>query len=333
MKAVIPVAGIGSRLRPHTHTQPKALVPVAGKPILSHIVDPLIEVGIKDFLFIVGYMGNKVEEFISSYYAESNVKVDFILQEPREGTAHALWLAKEKFRNEKEVLIALGDTIIDIDLEKLLSSEFSVLGVKKVDIPGNFGIAEINKEGFIERLVEKPKIPKSNMALIGIYKISNPEELAQAVEHIVEAQIKTLGEYQLTDALMHMINNGEKMTTLSVDNWFDCGRKESLLEANAILMSRPEFKSSELDLHKTILVPPVSIGKNCKISNSIIGPNVAIGDNTKISYSIIKNTIVGSFSELQSAVLHNSIIGSDTTMKGLSHSLNIGDNTEINFTS
>lgn len=332
MKAVIPVAGMGSRLRPHTHTQPKALVPVAGKAILAHILDPLIKAGIKEFVFIIGYMGNKIEEYINERYESRGIKVEFVVQEPREGTAHALWLAKEKFENEDEILITLGDIIININMEKFLATESSVLGVKKVEVPGNFGIAELDDKGFITKLVEKPKIPKSNLALIGIYKLANPKLFVKSVEYIIDNQQKNLGEYQLTDALMHMIENGEKITTQAVDNWFDCGKKESLLEANAILMNRREFKSTNHEFHKTILVPPVSIGKNCKISNSIIGPNVALGDNATVSYSIVKNTIIGSFSEIQSAVLHNSIIGNDTSLKGLSHSLNIGDNTEINFT-
>lgn len=332
MKAVIPVAGMGSRLRPHTHTQPKALVPVAGKAILAHILDPLIKAGIEEFVFIIGYMGNKIEEYINERYTSKGIKLEFVVQEPREGTAHALWLAREKFDGEDEILITLGDIIININLEKFLATESSIVGVKKVEIPGNFGIAELDDSGFITKLIEKPKIPKSNLALIGIYKLAHPQKFVESIEYIINNKIKNLGEYQLTDALMHMIENGEKIITQSVDNWFDCGKKESLLEANAILMNRREFKSSNHEFHKTILVPPVSIGKNCKISNSIIGPNVALGDNATISYSIVKNTIIGSFSELQSAVLHNSIIGNDTTLKGLSHSLNIGDNTEINFT-
>jgi len=332
MKVVIPVAGMGSRLRPHTHTQPKALVPVAGKAILAHIVDPLISVGIKDFIFIIGYMGNKIEEFINSKYGAAGINVEFVVQEPREGTGHAIWLAKDKLKGEKEILITLGDIIIDIDMKELLKSKSSVLGVKKVDVPGNFGIAEINSEGLITNLVEKPKIPKSNLALIGIYKISNTKLFTESLAYIINNQIKNLGEYQLTDVLMNMINSGEKIYTQLVDNWFDCGRKETLLEANAILMNRPEFKSSDAkQFHKTILVPPVSIGENCQISNSIIGPNAALGDNATVSYSIVKNTIIGSFSEIQSTVLHNSIIGNDTSLKGLSLSLNIGDNTDINF--
>jgi glucose-1-phosphate thymidylyltransferase len=334
MKVLIPVAGIGTNLRPHTHTQPKALVPVAGKPILAHIIDNLIEGGIKDFVFIIGYLGSKIQSFIHSNYEDKKITVNFVIQQPREGIGHAVFTARHYIKDEKEVLIMLGDTILDLDLKKFIASENSILGIMKVDNPGDFGVAEINKNGFVKKLVEKPKIPKSNLALVGIYKIHNPLLLIDAIEHIITNNIKTLGEYQLTEALMQMVNKGEKMLTMTVDNWYDCGKKDSLLAANAILLGRPEFKrNTQYKFPKTIIIPPVSIGHNCKISNSILGPNVAIGENTILSYAIVKDTIVGSFSELNSVVLNNSIIGNDTSLKGLSQSLNIGDNTEINFSS
>ncbi|CAN5205062.1 sugar phosphate nucleotidyltransferase [soil metagenome] len=334
MKVIIPVAGIGSKLRPHTHTQPKALVPVAGKPILGHIIDNLIDGGIKDFILIIGYLGSKIQSFIYSNYENNGVNINFVIQQPREGIGHAVYSARNYLNDEKEVLIMLGDTILDLDLKRFIASEASILGVMKVDNPGDFGVAELNKNGYVKKLVEKPKIPKSNLALVGIYKINKPPLLIDSIEYIIKNNLKNLGEYQLTEALMQMVNKGEKMVTMTVDNWYDCGKKDSLLAANAILLGRPEFKKTiPYKFSKTIIIPPVSIGQNCKISNSLIGPNVAIGENTILSYAIVKDTIVGSFSELQSVVLNNSIIGNDTSLKGLSQSLNIGDNTEINFSS
>lgn len=333
MKAIIPVAGVGTRLRPHTHTQPKALVPVAGKAILLHIVDMLIENKVKDFVFIVGYLGSKIRKFILSHYKDSNLSIEFVVQEPREGIGHALYLARETYRHEENILIVLGDTIAQLDLDKFLSCEHSVLAVSKVDTPGHFGIAELNGKGFIKKLIEKPKIPKSNLALVGFYKISKPDLLIQALEHIIDNNIKTLGEYHLTDALMHMIEKGSLIRTMPVDNWFDCGKSQSLLDANAILLGRQNNKKEPAETFpNTIIIPPVSIGSNCHITNSIIGPNVAIGDDTTLTYSIIENTIVGSYSELKNVLLNNSIIGNDTRLWGLSQRLNIGDNTEINFT-
>lgn len=332
MKAIIPVAGVGTRLRPHTHTQPKALVPVAGKAILLHIVDMLIENDVKDFVFIVGYLGDKIKKFILSHYQEQGLNIEFVVQEPREGIGHALYIARETYRNEQNVLIILGDTIVQLNLSEFMESKHSALGVRKVSTPGQFGIAEVNAKGFIRKVVEKPKIPKSNLALVGFYKISDPPKLIEALEHIIENQMKTLGEYQLTDALMYMIQEGHLMKTMPVDTWFDCGKRESLLDANAILLSR-QYKEtpSQKKYPNTIIIPPVSIGKNCKITNSIIGPNVAIGEETVVTYSIVEDTIVGSFSELKNVMLNHSLIGNDTRLLGLSQRLNIGDNTEINF--
>ena len=333
MKAIIPVAGIGSKLRPHTHTQPKAMMPVAGKPILVHIMDTLIAGGVKDFVLVIGHLGDKIESYISSAYAKHKIHVTFIVQEPREGIGHALWSARKELKSKSEILIMLGDTILDLEIDQFLKSKHTIIGTKKVDTPGNFGVAEIDDHGWITKLVEKPKIPKSNHALVGIYKITNPRLLLEAVEYIVDNKIITLGEYQLTDALMFMLEKGEKMKAYPVDKWYDCGKKDSLLEANAILLTSPEFtKISQYKFQNTILIPPVSISANCEISDSIIGPNVAIAENTVVTNAIIQNTIIGSFSKIEMVVLKDSVIGSDTGLRGLSQSLNIGDNTEIDFT-
>ena len=330
MKAIIPVAGIGSKLRPHTHTQPKALVPVAGKPILGHIVDALVKAGISDFVFITGYLGDKIEAYIRSAYKD--LRVSFVTQEPREGVGHAVLLAKHEVKREKEILIMLGDTIINSDLKKFLQHSETLLGVKKVEKPGLFGVVETDRETHVVRLTEKPKIPKSNLALVGIYKISEPTRLIEALEYLVKNSVKNHGEYQLTDALMHMIEQGVPMKTAEVENWYDCGRKESLLEANAILLNKPEFKTVEREeFPDTVIIPPVSIGKNCRISSSVIGPFVAVGDHSCINKSVLENTIIGSYSELENVVLERSVIGNDASLKGLSQSFNIGDSTEINL--
>jgi glucose-1-phosphate thymidylyltransferase len=330
MKAIIPVAGIGSRLRPHTHTQPKALVPVAGKPILSHIVDNLIEAGVKDFIFVVGYLGDKVEEYIRVRYP--SIHAEFILQEPREGTGHAVWLCRDKIKEGDDLLIALGDTVFDIDLKTVLSQPHSSVGVKKVDDPRSFGVAELDSDGFISRLVEKPPIPRSNLALVGLYRIKESRLLLEALGENIKNNLRTYGEYHLTDGIQNMLGRKARVKTFAVENWYDCGSKESLLETNAILLKKiqPELRN-DFHFENTIIIPPVIISGNCTISNSIIGPNVSIGENSTVNYSILKDAIIGSFSELKNAVLHHSVIGSDATLHGLSQSLNIGDNTEIDF--
>jgi glucose-1-phosphate thymidylyltransferase len=330
MKAIIPVAGIGSMLRPHTHTVPKTLVPVAGKPILAHIVDELYEkANIDSFVFVIGYLGDKIESYIKEHYP--NLKTEFVVQEPREGLGQAIWLTKDKIVNEDKIIIVLGDTIANVDFKKIIDTPNSVLGVKKVDTPGAFGVAEVNENGKITKLIEKPKIPKSNLALVGIYKIDTVKKLVEALDYNISNNIKTNNEFHLTDALMKLIEANETFTVSHVDNWYDCGKKETLLEANAILLNRNIDKLNTPQFPNTIIVPPVSIGNNCKLINSIIGPNVAIGDNSTISYSIVKDSIIGSYSEICNAALHHTIIGNDASLKGMSQSLNLGDNTEINF--
>ncbi|MFD2514160.1 sugar phosphate nucleotidyltransferase [Pontibacter locisalis] len=331
MKAIIPVAGVGSKLRPHTHTQPKSLVPVADNTILGHIIEKLLEAGIDDFVFIIGYLGEKVERYVRQKYPAINA--EFVVQEPREGLGHALWIARHTYEHDDSVLIMLGDAIVDVDLKAVIAAPTSVLGVKKVAKPSLFGVTEVGNDEYVVKVVEKPKIPKSNFALVGLYKILNPKKLIASLEHIIVEDQRTQGEYHLTDALMHMIKSGEKMVPWNVDHWFDCGRKDTLLQANATLLARPKFRDRDYSkmCPGCIIIPPVSIGQDCTITNSIIGPNVAIGDNTTLTSCILSNSIIGSFSELRYAVMEDSIIGSDASFKGFSHSLNIGDSTEINF--
>jgi len=327
MKAIIPVAGVGSRLRPHTHTQPKALIPVAGKPILAHIVDGLIEWGVADFVFIIGYMGDKVEKYIQTYYP--NINSYFVLQPNGKGTGHALWLSRDLMSSDEQILIVLGDTIFKANKEAILNTPNTVIGVKKVDDPREFGVAELDDDGYVKRVVEKPRIPKSNLALIGVYKIGNVDLFKKALNDLLEKD-KNVGEYHLTDALMYMIDNGDKVQTVTVESWFDCGKKDILLDTNAILLKLGNFEKPKDDqTENSILVPPVFLGKGVIIRNSIIGPNVSIGEDCDISYSIIKNSIIGHESTISEVNLVQSVIGNDSVLSGASLSLNLGDSTEI----
>jgi glucose-1-phosphate thymidylyltransferase len=324
MKAIIPVAGIGTRLRPHTHTQPKALIPIAGKPILAHITENLIGAGILDFVFVIGYLGDKIEQYILQNYPQINAQ--FVIQTTGKGVGHAIWLAKDCIHVNEEILIVFGDTIVDADLQTICASKGNYLGVKKVDDPRLFGVAEIDKDGNITRVVEKPDIPKSNMALVGVYKIENSRMLLKFLNNNLAQKLTTHGEYTLTDAIMQMINKGITFHSFNVSNWFDCGKKEILLETNSLLLKRLNYDTSEYIFENTIVIPPVFIGVGCKISNSIIGPNVSIGENAILNYATIKESIIGPY-----AILHRSLIGNDALLKGMSQSLNIGDSTEINF--
>lgn len=329
MKAIIPVAGAGTKLRPHTYTQPKALIPLAGKTILSINVDQLHEAGITEFVFIVGYLGEKIQDYIKEKYPQ--LTCHFIFQNDRKGTAHAVGLTKAIIGND-DVFIALGDTICEYNLQEMLDSDCSMLGVKKVDDPRNFGVAEIGDDGYISRVVEKPFMPKSNMALVGLYRIKNSPLLFNCLERIIKEEIKSHDEYNLTDALECMIQGGAKFKPFKVENWFDCGKKESLLQSNSILLKKFGGTISQSNkFENTIFIPPVSIAEECDIKNSIIGPNVAVGENTIIHSSIIKSSIIGSFSKLYDVMLDDSLIGNDTEIIGETRSLNIGDNTEINL--
>lgn len=330
MKAIIPVAGVGTRLRPHTYSQPKPLIPVAGKPILGYIIDRLIKAGFDEFIFVIGYLGEKIEAFVKDSYPD--LKTHFVVQNTREGLGHAIWLTRNLFGEGEEVFIALGDTIFEADIEGVLAMPTSALGLKKVDDPRGFGVAEVDADNFITKLVEKPMIPKSNLALVGLYNIREGKMLFDALGYNISAQIKTQGEYHLTDGLMKMIEAGVRFAGFKIQNWYDCGRKDILLETNAILLKKSGFASSHVPkFENTVIIDPVSIAPGCNISNSIIGPNVTLGENASVHYAIIRNSIIGNFAQIDDVSLLNSVVGSDTLIKGLSQSLNIGDNTEIDL--
>jgi len=330
MKAIIPVAGAGTRLRPHTYTQPKALIPVAGKPILGFIIEQLMEVGCNEFVFVVGYLGDKIRDFVGAKYP--GINAHYTVQEQREGLGHAIWLAKDFIGDNEEILIVLGDTIVEADLSKVVKSPHSALGVKKVPDPWKFGVAEFGEGDIITGVVEKPKFPKSNMALVGVYKIRETRELFDELTRLVKAEERRHAEIHLTDALMNMITKGVKFTGFKVDNWYDCGKMEILLETNAKLLKKFGYASTELPLYEnTVIINPVSIAKGARITNSIVGPDVTIGEDTEIKYSVISDSIIGDFAKLDHVILQHSLIGSDTNIKGLSQSLNIGDNTEIDL--
>ncbi|HLA52505.1 MAG TPA: sugar phosphate nucleotidyltransferase [Flavitalea sp.] len=329
MKAIIPVAGAGTKLRPHTYTQPKALIPLAGKTILSIIVDQLKEAGINDFIFIIGYLGDKIKDYVKEKYPGLNTH--FVNQTERQGIGHAIRLTKE-IVGDDEVFIVLGDTICEYDVPDVLNQPYSVLGIKRVDDPRDFGVAELGEDSFISRVVEKPQIPKSNMALVGIYRIKESALLFNCLDDNIRNQVKSRGEFSLTDAIECMISKGARFQSFKVQNWFNCGKKETLLQSNATLLKKfGGIISKEHHFENTIIIPPVSMAPGCDIKNSIIGPNVTIGEKTNISYSVIKDSIIGSFADLSDIVLAKSLIGSDTEIKGESRSLNIGDNTEIDL--
>ena len=324
---------MGLRLRPHTYTQPKPLIPVAGKSIVGHMIDQLIEAGAKDFIFIIGYLGEKIQEYVENNYPQ--IKSTFVHQEQRLGLGHALNIVAPYVAPNEDILIVLGDIIFDADIKSIFEASKNMLGLKTVDDPRPFGVAELNDNGSVKNVIEKPKIPKSNLAITGIYKIVDTKALFEMTAYNIEHEIKTNDEFQLTDALMGMIKKGIVFEHFMIKSWYDCGKKEILLETNALLLKRLAEQHSDLQIQSnttgSIIIQPVSIGKNCRLSHSIIGPFVSIGDNSTISNSIINQSIIGNYSNLNNVVLEQSIVGNDASIQGLKQSLNIGDDTEIDF--
>lgn len=328
MKAVIPVAGAGTKLRPQSYTQPKALIPLAGKTVLSFIIDQLKAAGIEEFVFIVGFLGEKISDYVKEHHP--NIKAYYVSQQERRGIGHAINLAKNIIEND-EVFISLGDTICEYDVQTVLKNPHSMIGIRKVDNPRDFGVAEIDENGFIETVVEKPYIPKSNMAMVGIYKIKETPLLFDCLATNIRKGLLTHGEFTITDALDCMIQKGVQFEAFKVDNWFDAGNKETLLRSNATLLRKYRSTADAAQYENTVIIPPVSIASGCVLKNSIVGPNVTLGENTLIDQSIVRNSIVGAYSNLFDIVLEDSLIGSDSSLKGETRSLNIGDNASIDL--
>ncbi len=324
MRALIPVAGVGTRLRPHTYSLPKVLLNVGGKPIVGHIVDKLRDIGIKEISVVVGYMGEMVEE-----YLKKNFKADFkfFYQEERLGLGHAAQVALAGDSSDEPLLIILGDTVFDVDLTPLLKSEFSSIGVKRVDDPRRFGVVETT-DGMVTKLFEKPDNPTSNLAVVGLYFIKSPRKLLDALTEVINRNIKTKGEYQLTDALQIMLDRGEKITFFEIDGWYDCGKPETLLETNRHLLKKTKHYKKRDDV---VIIPPVYIEDSAKISNSIIGPNATIDSDVIVNDSLIRDSIIGSGASIQNSLLEGSIVGQNAQLKGSFKRVNAGDSTEIDF--
>ncbi len=324
MRAVVPAAGFGTRLKPHTYSLPKVLLNVGGKPILGHIVDKIISEGISKATFIIGYMGEKIIEYIKNNYQQ--LTADFIEQEELLGLGHAIYEASPTF-DSQEIMIILGDTIFDVDLKNVLNKKITSLGVKEVDNPSRFGVA-VCENNRIVKLIEKPQTPISNLALVGLYYITNSGLLKECLSEIIEKDIRTKGEYQLTDALQLMIDKGELITTFRVEGWYDCGRPETLLITNKFLLSK---NYSEKKYNNVVINQPVFISDSTIVKNSVIGPYTTISEDCIIIDSIIKNSIISSGTKIEKAMLENSIIGSNAIIKGNFKKLNVGDSSEIEF--
>ncbi len=324
MRAIIPAAGFGTRLKPHTFSLPKVLLNVGGKPILGHIIDKLLAENITKATFVVGYLGEKIVEYVKDFYP--NLNAVFVTQEIALGLGHAIHVAAHTIDDE-EIFIILGDTIFDVNLSEVFDKKQSSLGVKTVPDPSRFGVAvcENNK---ILKLVEKPQTLISNLALTGLYYIRNSALLVESLNELFDRDIKTQGEYQLTDALQLMIEKGEVFSTFQVDGWYDCGKTETLLSTNQFIL---KSKGTNRNVSGSIIIDPVFIAENAIVNNSVIGPFATISENCEVNESIIKNSILCPSAKVERSMLDNSIIGINAVVKGNYKKLNAGDSSEIEF--
>jgi glucose-1-phosphate thymidylyltransferase len=324
MHAIIPVAGMGTRLRPHTFTLPKVLLNVAGKPILGHILEKIIAEGVTDATIVVGHMSEKIREYVAGAFP--GFRVRFAEQVEQLGLGHAIYTARHSLGSEP-VLIILGDTIFDVDLRPVLRRSVTALGVKVVEDPRRFGVAE-TVDGRIGRLVEKPEKPTSNLAVVGLYYIHNTPLLLTCLNDVVSKNIRTKGEFQLTDVLQMMIEHGERMETFPVEGWYDCGKPETLLSTNRSLL---EKHSTFRPIEGVVINKPVYVAPSAQLSNCVIGPNTTIGDRADIRDAVIRNSIIGENAHVEKVLLENSIVGNAAVVSGSYHHLNVGDLSEIEY--
>ncbi|MGC8765447.1 MAG: sugar phosphate nucleotidyltransferase [Brevinematia bacterium] len=323
MKIIIPVAGRGTRLRPHTYVLPKPLIRVAGRPIIDYIIEQFTGVDFSEIIFIIGHLGEQIKNYLIDRYS---FPMKFVKQQHFSGLGHAIFQSKSEFETDEPVLIVLGDLIFRANIKDITSKDNNQIGVMHPDDPRKFGIVIADKNGYVKNMVEKPETPPSNLAIAGIYYFLSSEGLFNAIEHLINNNIKTKGEYQLTDAMHYMLKNGESFQIYHIDEWFDCGEKESLLKTNEVLLKKMDL---DYDLKGNIVIPPVFIGEKCEIRNSIIGPNVSISEGAIIKNSIIKNSIIGIESTIENAILDRSLVGDNSYIMDNSIELNIGPDSEL----
>jgi glucose-1-phosphate thymidylyltransferase len=327
MNVVIPLAGFGTRLRPHTYTRPKPLINVAGKPVLGYILDKLKGLDIDEIVFVVGYLGDQVKAYVSANY---DFKTHYVEQKELLGQAHAIYLAKDLV--EGPTIVLFVDTLFEANLSRLQEeSSDGVIYVKEVEDPRRFGVTLVNDEGNITQLIEKPKSMKDNLAVIGLYYVKEAQRLMAAIKSLMDQNLQTKGEFYLADALQLMIDDGALLRPESVSVWLDCGKPETVLETNRYLLKHNMDNSSEVASVSSIIIPPVHIHSTVKIKNSIIGPYVTIAANCEVEDSIIRDSIVDEQTYIKDVMLQESLIGRNADLIGRYRQLNLGDSAQISF--
>jgi glucose-1-phosphate thymidylyltransferase len=324
VKAIIPAAGIGTRLRPHTHTLPKALLHVAGKPILGHILDQLAGLDVDEVVIVVGMLGEKIEAYVKKNYT---MRATFVEQTERLGLGHSIYVALEATQPAPAIIV-YGDTIFEGDIARGIDrSVDGSLGVKEVDDPRRFGTVELDGSR-VTRLVEKPERPRSNLVIVGVNFINNIELLHACLRKVVKGNVRTRGEYQLTDAFQLMVDEGATLTTFPVEGWFDCGKPETLLATNRHLLEKLDYGGA---VEGSLVRAPVFISTSAQIQNSILGPYVSVAERAVIRNSIVEDAIIGEDAQVTDCLLKGSLVGDNALVQGDFTQLNVGDSSEIRF--
>ena len=337
LKIVIPMAGWGTRMRPHTWSKPKPLVSVAGKTSLEHLMDmfkTLPEPENVEYIFIVGpYLGElQVPAFIKEKYP--NLKAHYVVQHEMKGQSHALALSREYLRGP--MMVCFSDTLMETDFSFLANEAADgVAWVMPVPDPRRFGVAELNNDGWVTRFIEKPQSMDNNLVVVGCYYFKSAEKLLAAIDEQMQRGIMLKGEYFLTDTITMMIEHGAKVRTNQISTWLDTGTIEATLDTNRILLDRGADNSSEAATRPTVkIVPPVFIHPTAEVDSAVIGPYVSIGANCKISAAVIQDSIIEEGTQIKRAALKRSLIGSNCHIEGQTDkeeasSLNIGDNSSV----
>ena len=328
MNIIIPMAGMGKRMRPHTLTVPKPLIPIAGKPIVHRLVEDITKIcndKIDSIGFVVGRFGNEVEKNLMEIASAVGAEGRIFYQDQALGTAHAIYCAQELLNGP--TIVAFADTLFKADFQ-LDPKKEGIIWVQKVDDPSAFGVVNVNESGQIIDFVEKPKEFISDLAIIGIYYFKNAELLRSEIRQIIDGNIKKDGEYQLTTALENLKNNGVKFYPGQVEEWLDCGNKNATIHTNQRYLeylNDKELISKSAKIENSIVIPPVYVGKNVTLHNTVVGPHVSIGDNTVVTESKVSNSIIQSESKIENANIANSMIGNFVMFKGKASNLNLGD--------
>lgn len=323
------MAGRGSRLRPHTLTIPKPLIPIAGKPIVQRLVEDLVEMAgetVENIAFIIkDDFGIEIETELKAIAEKLGATGQICYQDTPEGTAHAIYSA-EKYLNGKTI-IAFADTLFKANF-KIDTAQEGVIYVQQIDDPSAFGVVKLNDDGHITDFVEKPQTFVSDLAIIGIYYVKNGAALRSEIKYLLDNDIREKGEYQLTNALEALKQKGTKFSTGAVEEWLDCGNYKATVYTNQRILAFKEKankKGENLKNHNSIIIEPCFIGENVTLNNSVIGPNVSIGDNCTVNQSVISNSLIQSDTKIENQVLADSMIGNKVELNGTARCLSIGD--------